>query len=166
MLPNEEYPIIQLVKIISPQLVDDFPEIEHDLQFDKKDRKQSVKKTLEELIDKINNKKGNLSINFFPSKTDGACHEILLGIATKKFGHNCDKAKLRTGFEGLIKNIIICWLRCYEVNKSTTIITMDWDEPNFARDWLEIIESYKSKGKKIRIFQISEMNKTFKLIYS
>ena len=167
MQPNESNPLNQLLKIILPELEADFPEIEHEFILSENSGKKSVKKILEELIDKINsNTKVNPNLNFFPSDPKGTCQKIAFGVATKKFGHNCDKLKYRTGFEGLIKSIVSCWLKCSEVNESTIIITMDWDDTSFQKDWIEIIEAYKSKGKKIEIFQIFERNRTYSLIYS
>ena len=106
------------------------------------------------------------TFNFFPSdKPGGACHEFCFGIATKKFGHNRDVDKNRTGFKGLIKEIVGYWLSCGDINQTSIIHTFDWDEDDFVNNWENIINKYKSKGKNIKIYLISERERTATLKY-
>ena len=128
--------------------------------------KKFVKKDYENLIDELNkNSDGPSTFNFYPSDKKGGCHEFCFGVATKKFGHSHDLEKNRTGFKGLIKEIIGYWLSCGNVNQTTIIHTLDWDEEAFEKDWEGIINKYKSKGKEIKIYQIFEREGTSKLMY-
>lgn len=125
----------------------------------------SIKENLERLIDDINNNEVDDTFNFYPSDKTGVCHEFCLGIATRKFGHNATPDKNRTGFKGLIKNIIPYWFSCFEMNKTTIILTMDWDSEAFEKEWESIIDSYCAKGKEVLILQILEKEKAYLVKY-
>ena len=148
-------------------LNNEFPEILHGFRTDNNfDRKKFVKKDYENLIDRLNSGSGPGTFNFYPSdKTDGACHKFCFGIATKKFGHNRELDKNRTGFKGLIKDIIGYWLSCGNINQTTIIHTLDWDEEDFVKDWEDIINHYRNNGKNIKIYEISEREGTATLKY-
>jgi hypothetical protein len=117
--------------------------------------KKSIKKILEDWIDELNNlsnENGPNSFNFYPSTRFGSCCSVCIGVATKKFGHNRDQDKPRTGFKGLIKEIIGQWLSCSNTN-DTIIVTVDWDEEVFEKEWKPIIDRYTSnQNKNVKIY--------------
>jgi hypothetical protein len=125
-----------------------------------------LKRELEDLIDSLNgfsksksDKKSEHSFNFYPSDIDGGCHSFCLGIATKKFGHKRDENKNRTGFKGLIKELISYWLTC-NLNKTTIILTTDWDNDVFKELWKDIIESNRRKyNHEVEIYLLMEMTR-------
>lgn len=120
----------------------------------KKNPKGSAKSILEDWIDEMNRLgkgKGPASFNFYPSEEGGVCHESCIGVATNPFGHNRDKNRNRTGFEGLMKDIIGQWFEC-DITRNTILITTDWSEDKFKNEWKQIIDSYTKKNKKVKIY--------------
>jgi hypothetical protein len=164
-MPNQEIAL----KVILEELEflnHEYPEIIPKIfgSVDTVNGKKFVKKDYENLIDQLNkNSSGPSSFNFYPSDKDGACHKFCFGVATKKFGHSLEKN--RTGFKGLIKEIIGYWLTCGNINQTTIIHTLDWDEEAFEKDWEGILNKYKSNGKEIKIYEIFEREGTSKLRY-
>jgi hypothetical protein len=107
-------------------------------------------------MNKIGGGQGPSSFNFYPSDRSGDCKESCIGVATKKFGHNRVEKKNRTGFEGLIKDIIGQWFRC-SITRNTVILTIDWDEPVFEKEWKQIIDEYvaaSARNKSVKIYHI------------
>lgn len=138
-------------------LNEEFPEIRHLFGIENViGRKRNLKKDYENVIDLLNSRSGPGTFNFYPSENGGSCHPFCFGIATKKFGHNRELNKNRTGFKGLIKELVAYWISCGNINQTTIIHTFDWDEEDFIKDWEAIINSYKNKGKIIKIYLISE----------
>jgi hypothetical protein len=120
-----------------------------------KSKPGNLKKELENIIDNINtsfSSPGNF--NFYPSDSSTDCKEYCLGIATKKFGHDRLKDKNRTGFKGLIKELVQYWLECGRVNQTTVILVTDWDSGEFQKEWLDIINTRVRTGKSVRIYEI------------
>ena len=116
--------------------------------------KLGLAEILEILIDKNEDLLGgNNSFNFYPSDKMTSCRTLCIGIATKKFGYDRVNGTNRTGFKGLIKSLIEYWFSCGDINKNTILLTEDWDEKNFEKEWKDIIDSYKAKGKVIFIIQ-------------
>ena len=128
---------------------------------------KNVKKCFEDIINELSQGKGNAKMNFYPSNKTGDCHTYCLGIATKKFGHHREKVDdknppdgLKTGFKGLMINIIGYWLTC-SINKTTVLVTLDWDDEAFVKDLEHIINKHIISGKKVKIFEILERNRTY-----
>ncbi len=122
--------------------------------FFKKNNKSSAKSNLEDWIDEMNKLgkgQGPSSLNFYPSEKGAVCHESCIGVATNPFGHNRDKNRNRTGFEGLMKDIIGHWFNC-DNTRNTILITTDWSEDKFKNEWKQIIDSYTNKNKKVKIY--------------
>ena len=127
---------------------------------------KEIKKYFEDLIDKINaGKSGSGDFNFYPSDKYSACKNLCISIATKQFGHAYDKDKKRTGFKGLIKELICYWLSCGSINQKTIIFTFDWDSQAFDKKWRGIIDHYRSLGKEVIIFEIIEERAEYIQIY-
>ena len=125
-----------------------------------KSKPGTLKKELENIIDHINtSSSGTTSFNFYPSDNSTDCKEYCLGIATKKFGHDRLKDKNRTGFKGLIKELVQYWLKCGRINQTTIIIVTDWDGEEFEKEWLDIINARVATGKTVKVYQILN-NKT------
>lgn len=132
----------------------------------------TVKKGIEGLIDKVSeNGLAGSSMNFYPSNNVVPCYSFCLGIATKKFGYHREKLGdevppegLRTGFKGLMLDIIGYWITCDE-NKTTVLITLDWDDEAFEKDWEQIIKRHSQNGKTVMIYEILERNATYILRY-
>lgn len=126
-------------------------------KFFKNKENQSTKKILEDWIDQINSledSKGPNSFNFYPSTNSASCCNLSVGVATKKFGWSREKDKFRTGFKGLIKNIIVHWFRCNNTQK-TILITTDWDEDAFDDGWKQIIDDYvNGTGNIVEIYYL------------
>lgn len=123
-------------------------------EFFKKKPNGSAKSILEDWIDdmnKLGSGQGPSSFNFYPSEDGGVCHESCIGVATNSFGSNRDKNRNRTGFEGLMKDIIGQWFNC-DNTKNTVLMTTDWDETVFNNQWKQIIDSYTNKNKRVKIF--------------
>ena len=57
-------------------------------------------------------------------------------------------------------NIIGYWLTC-SINKTTVLVTLDWDDEAFVKDWEHIINKHIISGKKVKIFEILERNRTY-----
>jgi hypothetical protein len=154
----------ELIKDLTP-IVHEYPEIFHHIFSNEGNQKKSIKAGLESLIDTLNSGAGPSTFNFYPSKRRVGCHEFCLGIATKKFGHNRDRVSNRTGFKGLIKELISYWLSCGSINKTTIIITTDWDDQDFEDDWINILDSYVKKDKRVEIYQVLERQNAYLLKY-
>ena len=151
------------------QIIEEVPELTHVLpeqilleleshsnsDYIKKPR--SAKKILEDIIDNFaNNKNGQLVMNFIPSNPGGNCMPLCVGMATKKFGGKRDENKNRTGFKGLITDIIKYWLNCGSVNTRTILYTTDWDNVSFNENWKSIIDTYKAKGKFVKVYEVCD----------
>jgi hypothetical protein len=109
---------------------------------------------LETIIDKFNSDKGiSSNRNFYPSTKKIDCKEMCLGIATKGYDYKRDVKRNRTGFKGLIKEIVKYWINCGAINKTTIILTTEWRDKAFKDDWLEIVDTYKKRGKKVVIIE-------------
>jgi hypothetical protein len=101
-------------------------------------------------------------MNFYPSASEVGCMEFCFAIATNKFGHEYKKDKKRTGFKGLIKELIKYWLSCSSTNKETEIIVLDWDSEAFEKEWKGIVDHYCSKlSKQVRIYEIMESDNSY-----
>lgn len=74
----------------------------------------------------------------------------------KKFGHKRDEIKNRTGFKGLIIEIIEYWIGCGNINNKTILFTTDWDNVVFNENWKGIVDKYKSQGKEVKIFEVCD----------
>jgi len=91
----------------------------------------------------------NNKINFYPSETlGGGCQSICVGFATKGFNSDRDKKK-RTGFKGLMQDIIIYWLNCGKCsansrlcNRTTILFVTEWNSSSFKNSWEKIIDGY------------------------
>ena len=127
---------------------------------DQKNEIKTVIEFLEELIKYMGHYGSYGSFNFFPSDAAGSCHELCIGIATKPFEHKYYKNEKgnRTGFKGMIKEIIAYWFNCYDKNKTTLLITPEWRETVFQENWKKIIDAYVKKGRKVIIIEIISLN--------
>ena len=113
-------------------------------------------KSLKEvLIDTIHAEGHHDRYNFIPSDNKIPCNNLCIGIATEEMGANI-KGPLRVGFDGLMRLTIKNWLNCNEINNTTVLITANWDENKFTRDWLSIIKTRVSNGKKVLVLQVSK----------
>ncbi len=151
------------------QIIEEVPELTHVLpeqillelkshsnsDYIKKPR--SAKKILEDIIDNYsNNNRSKGVMNFYPSNISAPCMELCVGVATKKFGFKRDDDKNRTGFKGLITDIIKYWLNCGSVNTRTILYTTDWDPQAFSENWKSIIDTYKAKGKFVKVYEVCD----------
>jgi hypothetical protein len=120
----------------------------------------NIKDHLEGLIDSVNDGfSKNGFMNFYPSNLKGGCHTFCLGVATKKFDYKRDKDRNRTGFKGLIKELIAYWFNC-NVNQKTIILTTDWDNEAFEDGWKKIIDSYENNTRhEVEIYLMMEMTR-------
>lgn len=131
-----------------------FPSIEDLITHIENKETKSATELLEEIIDKLNSSNNNESdLNFYPSDKSGNCKIKCLGIATKGYDYKKDEKKNRTGFKGLIKDIVKYWITCGAINKITVLLTTEWREKAFNDDWKAIVDSYKKQGKKIIIIE-------------
>jgi len=147
------YEILELV----PELSHIFPELEHVLKSDleKTTKAKPAKKILEEIIDKYAiGKGGQGQMNFYPSEVYSPCMELCIGIATKGFGNKRDENNNRTGFKGLIKEIIEYWITCGSINKRTILFTTEWRDDDFVGNWKGIVDKYKAQGKEVIIIEV------------
>ena len=151
LLSEEFHSLIRLDSTVSDEKEQHLLRID---DFFKKHPNGSTKSILEDWIDEMNNLgrgQGPSSFNFYPSEEGGGCHESCIGVATNPFGHNRDKNRNRTGFEGLMKDIIGQWFEC-DITRKTILITTDWSEEKFNNEWKQIIDSYTNKNKKVKIY--------------
>jgi len=140
-----------------PELKELFPHFPEMLSKEKMASAKEVKRIFEDLIDKLN--RGDVpdsDINFYPSNNTTNCKRFCLSIATDKFGWRLRVDQRRTGFKGLIKELISYWYRCGAINQTTIIITLDWDDEEFDKEWRGAIEAYASRGKTVKIFEVIE----------
>jgi hypothetical protein len=154
---KEFYQILEEV----PELSHISPELEHELRSHLNDKirvSRPAKKILEDIIDKNANGRGSQGkMNFYPSPPPStSCMQLCIGIATKKFGHKRDEIKNRTGFKGLIIEIIEYWIGCGNTNNKTILFTTDWDNVVFNENWKGIVDKYKSQGKEVKIFEVCD----------
>ena len=154
---KEFYQILEEV----PELSHISPELEHELSSHLNDKtrvSRPAKKILEDIIDKNANGRGSEGkMNFYPSPPPStSCMKLCIGIATKKFGHKRDENKNRTGFKGLIIEIIEYWIGCGNINNKTILFTADWDNVVFNENWKGIVDKYKSQGKEVKIFEVCD----------
>jgi len=141
-------------------ILEDVPELSHvlpeDLLFELRptDNPKSAVKVFENILDLYSSRNsGSASINLFPSISKGDCREVCIGIATRSFGSKRDENRNRTGFKGLIKEIIQYWQNCGSVNMKTILFTCEWRDSDFNKDWKDIVENYKNQGKKVIIIE-------------
>jgi len=140
-----------------PELKEVFPHFTEMLSREAKDSAKEIKRIFEDLIDKFNRNGGTGSnINFYPSENTIGCKIFCLSIATDKFGWRLRKNQRRTGFKGLIKELLAYWYLCGATNQITIIITLDWDDEEFNKEWRSAIEAYASRGKTVKIFEVIE----------
>ncbi len=94
--------------------------------------------------------------NFYPSDTNVPCAELCIGFAEDSFGaYRKNQNDLKIGFKGLMIDIIKCWFTCFDKNKETILFTINWNEKEFEKDWLPIIEAYTSRDKKVLVIQLT-----------
>jgi hypothetical protein len=150
---KEFYQILEVV----PELSHIFPELEHVLKshLDETSKPRPAKKILEEIIDKnAFGRGGQGQMNFYPSEINSPCMELCIGIATKGYGNKRDEKNNRTGFKGLIKEIIEYWISCGSINKRTILLTTEWRDEDFVENWKGIVDKYKAKGKQVIIIEV------------
>ena len=148
---------------ISEILINIKEKLKHKYENDKLSGKE-VKKYFEDVIDTINSGgfSGVGSFNFYPSTNSIGCCELCFAIATNKFGHEYKKDKSRTGFKGLIKELIKYWLGCNAINKETVILALDWDDEVFNKEWKEIVDHYRIQlNKTVKIYEIIESSNSY-----
>ena len=151
-------------KISFRRLTEEIPELKTidphlDELFFKKEglTSKDIEKLFKDIIDGIRRNKNAFSdMNFYPSDQSTNCKNICISIATDKFGWKYNIDTCRTGFKGLIKELIQYWLKCGAVNQKTVIITLDWDDKDFDKDWKNIVDAYVSKGKVVKIYEVIE----------
>ena len=142
-----------------PELAHIFPELEHELNLAKNSKPRLAKKILEDIIDRnATGRGGQAQMNFFPSEPGGGCFELCIGIATKGYGYKRDIAKNRTGFKGLINEIIEYWFRCGSVNKKTILLTTQWKDDDFEEKWKSKVDAYRALGKQVIIIEVWKEN--------
>jgi hypothetical protein len=123
---------------------------------------RSISKILEDFIDDDSSTKSQSggSYNFYPSlNKDGDCKEICVGVATRSFGSKWDDDKLRTGFKGLMKEMVQYWENCGSINKTTILLTTEWRDFDFNNDWKDIVDNHVSRGKRVIIIQVIQSGK-------
>ena len=114
----------------------------------------------------VNANGGTENFNFYPSERVVPCQELCVGVAVLSFGAHCSpplkqgsaNASLpsKYGFKGLMIDIIKCWLKCFSTNKTTILITQDWNQKIFQDEWKSIIDTYAKTGnKKVYVIQVS-----------
>jgi len=103
-------------------------------------------------------RQGQGSFNLYPSKNSISCQSNCIGIATKDFGH-AKGANFKSGFKGVILDLIAYWLGCFNTNQFTLILTPDWNTTNFEKEWAEIIQSHCKTGKQVLIVELIRGNK-------
>jgi hypothetical protein len=114
---------------------------------------KSLKDVLTDIIDSEGQ---GTHYNFIPSdKENNLCRYLCIGIATEEMGAN-KKGKVRVGFDGLMRLAIENWLNCNQINNTTVLITANWDETKFNRDWLSIINTRVKSGKRVLVLQVSK----------
>jgi|688.fasta_scaffold340579_2 hypothetical protein len=127
---------------------------------------KEIDKLFQNIIDNFNRDKSRLGdLNFYPSNQTTNCKKNCLSIATDKFGWKYRKDKCRTGFKGLIKELIEYWFHCGSINEKTVIITLDWDDKDFERDWKKMVDAYVSRGKIVKIYEVIESKGEYILRY-
>jgi|LakMenE18May11ns_1017448.scaffolds.fasta_scaffold9726857_2 hypothetical protein len=142
-----------------PELTHISPELEHLLlkhsNLDTSKKNKSAKKILEDIIDNFaNNKNGQSVMNFIPSNPGGNCMPLCVGMATQAYGGKRDEIKHRTGFKGLMIDIIRYWIRCGSVNTKTILFTVQFNNEHFDENWRSILDEYKAKGKVVKVFYV------------
>lgn len=140
-----------------PELSEILPEIEHyfSSQSSSNNKRISAKKILEEIIDSNTNRLDTGGrMNFYPSDKSTGCMELCIGIATKGYGRKREEKINRTGFKGLIKEIIQYWMSCGRVNKRTILFTTELRDDDFNANWKDIVDSYKATGKSVKIIEV------------
>lgn len=106
---------------------------------------------LDNLRNTYGNKTGN--INLYPSNEKGSCKSFCLAIATRPFEEKRDG--LKTGFKGLMLSLCAYWIGCLPINRTTLILTSDWNTRKFADYYKEIIDNYVNvHGKKVFIVEV------------
>jgi hypothetical protein len=144
-----------------PELAHIFPELEHELNSHllENSKPKSAKKILEDIIDRNASKSGGQpQMNFYPSEKKVGCFELCIGIATMGYGFKRDDEKNRTGFKGLINEIIEYWITCGSVNKKTILLTTQWKDDDFEEKWKSIVDAYRAKGKQVIIIEVWKEN--------
>jgi hypothetical protein len=161
----------QQILLEVPELTHIFPEIEHQLRndLDEKNKPKSAKKILEDIIDKnankVKSKESGAKLNFYPSPLEyGDCEELCIGIATKGYGYKKDDNNKRTGFTGLINDIVEYWITCGVKNKRTILFTTEWRYDDFNKKWKGKVDRYKENGKEVLIFEVYEVENIVKYI--
>jgi hypothetical protein len=114
-------------------------------------------KSLKDILTEIIHSEGQgTHYNFIPAvEKENSCKYLCIGIATEEMGAN-KKGELRVGFDGLMRLTIENWLNCNQINKTTVLITSNWDEKKFDRDWLSIINTRVKNGKSVLVLQVSK----------
>ena len=104
----------------------------------------------------------NGSFNFIPSAgPNGSCSSCSLTIIADGFGRNSlfYPIRYRTGRISFVKAILLLsayWFACLKINEENLILTPDWNDEDFERNYKPIIDNYCNfNQKKVFIVEVS-----------
>ena len=104
----------------------------------------------------------NGSFNFIPSfGPNGSCSSCSLTIIADGFGRNSLLHPIRynTGRISFVKAILLLsayWFACLKINEENLILTPDWNDEDFERNYKPIIDNYCNfNQKKVFIVEVS-----------
>ena len=104
----------------------------------------------------------NGSFNFIPSAgPNGSCSSCSLTIIADGFGRNSlfHPIRYRTGRISFVKAILLLsayWFACLKINEENLILTPDWNDEDFERNYKPIIDNYCNfNQKKVFIVEVS-----------
>jgi hypothetical protein len=104
----------------------------------------------------------NGSFNFIPSAgPNGSCSSCSLTIIADGFGRNSlfHPIRYNTGRISFVKAILSLsayWFACLKINEENLILTPDWNDEDFERNYKPIIDNYCNfNQKKVFIVEVS-----------
>jgi hypothetical protein len=104
----------------------------------------------------------NGSFNFIPSAgPNGSCSSCSLTIIADGFGRNSlfHPIRYNTGRISFVKAILLLsayWFACLKINEENLILTPDWNDEDFERNYKPIIDNYCNfNQKKVFIVEVS-----------
>ena len=104
----------------------------------------------------------NSSFNFIPSAgPNGSCSSCSLTIIADGFGCNSlfHPIRYNTGRISFVKAILLLsayWFACLKINEENLILTPDWNDEDFERNYKPIIDNYCNfNQKKVFIVEVS-----------
>ena len=133
--------LLDVMQQKTPELADIFEQMATEV-FEIFNETQSLHFDL--LTSKLNHVAMGQQAHLIPSKSNGSCQPLCLGLAL-------DKWDGQAGFCEVAKQTMTYWLSCLEENSRTLFLTSAWDELDFIKHYKAQFDAYAKKHQLVVI---------------